>query len=166
MLGLINTMITTGNEYVLRTVMAPLTSEHSSYAFFVTDQLGSLHINRQSLTNILMTAFASIFGGPVYFMTSARNRILFFLAFGFFNSYISQCISSIVRDGTMSIAYQRLMFDLAYMATFKVLIFELGRRPILKARGSFYRVGTVRVGQDFCTTAFKVLTLNILGLKG
>jgi hypothetical protein len=166
MLAVINTLITTGNEYILRSVMAPLTSEHSSYAFFVTDHLGSMHINRQSLTNILMTLFASVFGGPVYFMSNTRNRVLFFLSFGFFNSFISQGISSFIREGLIHIAYQRLVFDMAYMATFKVLIFELGRRPILKAKGSFYRVGMVRISQDFCTTAFKVLTLNLIGLKG
>lgn len=166
LLTAVNTFLTTGTEIAARTLVHPLTKESEHYGFFVTAKNGVTSVNRQSLINIWMTFFASILGGPVYFFRRRHFRYMFFLGFGVFNSYTSQMLSSLIRDGIVFVAPQRLFFDLIYSGTLKFFMFELARRPILLMRRSFSKVSAIRATQDFSTTLIRVGLLNFLGFKG
>jgi hypothetical protein len=166
MLTAVNTSITIGMEVVTRSVSAPLTAQSEDYHFLVKDKSGLTTINRQSLINIWMTFFASLLGGPVYFFTSRWSRFFFFAGFGAFNSFMGGCISSLIRDGILAILPRRILFDLIYSGTFKFISFEVMRSPILLRRSRPFRVGLLRVGQDFVNTLIRVIVLNVLGFKG
>ncbi len=168
MLTVVNTSITISSEAGARFLWPVVTGEHE-HNFFVQTESGATTIHRQSLINIFMTFFASLVGGPVYFIRRGANRFLFFLSFGMVNSMLSQSLVTFVRDGFVSFALHRLWFDFFYNGTVKFFMFELSRRPILNRRKSIRGVGTVtaiRSVQDFLTTAFRVAMLNLFGLKG
>ena len=118
-LTFINTLVTFGYEALVRSLLAPMMAESGAYHFLVITELGDWMINQQSLNNIFMTIFASLMGGPVYFIKSRFNRFLFFGGFGSFNSVLSQCVSSVIRYGGIQIFLGRLVFDLIYNGTFK-----------------------------------------------
>ena len=166
MLTVINTGITTGMEIVTRSVSAPLTSSADDYHFLVKNENGGTSINRQSLINMWMTFFASLLGGPVYFFKRRWSRFAFFVGFGGFNSILGGSMSSLIRDGIITLFPKRILFDLVYCGTFKFLTFELMRSPILAVQSSAVSVGALRIGQDFCNTLFRVMILNALKFKG
>jgi hypothetical protein len=161
----VNTTITTVSEAGTRELW-PLLTGQQEHGFFVSNEQGATRIHTQSLISIIMTFFASLLGGPVYFIRSGRYRFLFFLGFGTCNSLLSQGVVSFFRDGVMHFAAKRFYFDFLYNGTLKFILFETSRRPILKRRRSFVGVATVRSVQDFFTTAFRVIMLNLIGLKG
>lgn len=168
MLTAVNTSITVSSEAGARFLWPVFTGEHE-HNFFVKTESGATTIHRQSLINILMTFFASLVGGPVYFIRRGANRFFFFLSFGMVNSVLSQGLAAFLRDGLISLALHRLYFDFFYNGTVKFFMFELSRQPILNRRRSIRGVGAVtaiRSVQDFLTTAFRVAMLNLFGLKG
>lgn len=163
----INACITFTTEFIARSSFSPFLKKNSSYSFFVKDAAaGSVTIHRQSLTNITMTFFASLVGGPVYFFTRRLGRFFFFVIFGVLNSMLGQSISSAILDGSSSIDNKRLIFDLFYNGTFKFIMFEFLRKTIVNLKFKMFRVLLVRTKQDLITTFFKVTTLNLLGFKG
>lgn len=164
----VNVSITTINEMVARTIVPepPSEGQKLQYGFFVFDPKGAVHIHRQSLVNIFMTLFASLFGGVVFFIKRQRNRYLFFIGFGLMSSLLSQSLGSIFRDGLMAIAGARLIFDLFYCGTLKYAVFEWVRWPLLKVRCDFVKVFLIRYGQDLVLTVAKVLVLNLLQFSG
>jgi hypothetical protein len=161
----VNTAVTSLSEIGSRTILPAITG-HTNESFFVQNPAGVRSIHRQSLINIFMTLFASLLGGPVYFIKRRRSRFLFFFLFGCFNSVLSQGLSSFLRDGIMSIVITRLAFDFFYNGSVKFYMFEYTRPFLLRFRRSYLHVGGIRVTQDFVTTFFRVSMLMLLGLKG
>lgn len=162
---MINTTITGMSEIGSRTVVSTITGTYNE-GFFVKTTTGEQRIHRQSLVNIVMTLLASLLGGPVYFISTRLNRFLFFITFGVFNSVLAQSMSSFFIEGVMLIIGRRLMFDFFYNASFKFLLFEYVRPFLLRHRTSPVKVIGFRIGQDFFTTCFRVVILNILKLSG
>ena len=164
--ALINTVVTAGSEMVTRGLTAPLARHPERERFLVNARDGSSRFHRQSLINICMTFFASLLGGPVYFFASLSGRFLFFVGFGVFNSLLSQTFCGWLLSGTASLSVTRFTFDLFYNGTVKFGLFEWGRERVVNLRAvrSIWRVGGIRVGQDFVTTLFKVLVLSLLAL--
>ena len=160
-LAVVNTALTIFNEAVFRTIS---TSPGSEYAFLVQSASG-LSIHRQSLINICMTIFASLFAGPVYFLATMRSRFLFFVSFGVFNSFVSQGVTSMFLGGNTPLIWQRLTFDLFYNGSFKFLIFELGRDKLAHAKTKLRWIGSLRLGQDFLLAAIKISILNFFHFK-
>lgn len=165
MFTVVNTAVTTASEFASRTLYPSLTGHHNQ-GFFVQGPMGQRKIHQQSIVSILMTLFASLLGGPVYFMKKRKSRFLFFILFGTFNSFISQGISSFLRDGILTIFLARLAFDFFYNGSIKFFLFEYTRPTLLRFRESYLKVGAVRVTQDFLTTLFRVVMLSLIGLKG
>lgn len=166
LLAVVNISITTATELVSRTFAAPIAGAEDQH-FFVKNETGAYTIHRQSMTNIWMTLFASVLGGPVHFFSRRRDRFLFFVGFGCLNSVFSQAMSGWMRGGGVAlIAANRLLFDLCYNASWKFIFFELGRKPILRAGFNVVRIGRVRVAQDLCSTFFRVWLLTLLKFKG
>ena len=161
----VNTTITTLSEAGTRELW-PLLTGQEEHGFFVTNDNGDTRVHAQSLISIFMTFFASLLGGPVYFIRGGRYRFLFFLGFGTVNSLLSQGLVSFFRDGFVHIAAKRFYFDFLYNGTVKFFLFETSRKPILKRQRSLTGVATVRTCQDFATTSFRVVILNLIGLKG
>lgn len=159
-----NTAITTATEAGARTIW-PLFTGQEEHGFFVSDS-GQTRVHGQSLINILMTLFASLIGGPVYFLRRRWHRFLFFAGFGVFNSVLAQSLVTLARDGILLLIAQRLWFDLVYNGSFKFFLFEMTRRHILQRRRCFLSVATIRGTQDVLTTSFRVAMLNLIGLKG
>jgi hypothetical protein len=161
----VNTAVTTASEVGSRTIYPAITG-HAHEGFIVTDALGNKNIHQQALISIMMTVFASLLGGPVYFIKRRWSRFLFFVLFGTFNSFISQGLTSVLRDGAISILTARLAFDFFYNGTIKFYLFEYTRPTLLRFRESALKIGAVRVTQDFLTTFFRVAMLSLIGLKG
>jgi hypothetical protein len=162
----INTTITVATEVASRTITAPYFSHQSqSSGFFVDAVDGGKRVNKQSMINIIMTIFASLLGGPVFYLKNRRSRFLFFVVFGGFNSVLSQCLAGYATILTFSLLIPRLIFDLIYCASIKFAIFEFGRAPILNAN-RVRKMWAVRIAQDFTTTCIKVIILNIYQFRG
>lgn len=164
-LTIVNTAITTASEVGSRTIISALTGAKES-RFIVNAPDGSKRVHRQSIINILMTILASLLGGPIYFITRRHHRFLFFISFGVFNSILAQSMSSIFIDGLLLIVRRRLVFDFFYNATIKFILFEYVRPYLLKHRASPSLILSFRITQDFMTTIFRVIILNILKLSG
>lgn len=165
MFAAVNTSITTLSEMGSRLITVSVTHQKDQ-GFFITDERGERHIHRQSVINIFMTLVASLLGGPVYFLVTRRKRFMFFIAFGAFNSLLSQSLSFILRGEAVRWMSKRLLFDLAYNASIKYHMFEFMRPVLLRYRGHIGKVWIIRVTQDFLTTLARVLVLGLLGLKG
>lgn len=165
MFTVVNTAVTTASEVTSRTIYPAMTGQEHQ-GFFVQSQPGQKKIHQQSLVSIFMTLFASLLGGPVYFMKRRKSRFLFFILFGTFNSLISQGLSSFLRDGIVAVFLARLAFDFFYNGSLKFLLFEYTRPVLLRFRNSYMKVGAVRVTQDFLTTFLRVVMLNLIGLRG
>jgi hypothetical protein len=165
---LINSGLTATTELFSRQVTAAVHSDGDKNQFIVRDQQGGLHIHHQSLINILMTCIASLLGGPVYFFKRPRNRWLFFMGFGVFNSVLAQSMLGIFRSLPLFVDPHRVLFDLCYSGTLKFLMFEVGRGTIVRLRHhkSVARVGLIRVTQDFAMSMIRVTLLNILRFRG
>jgi hypothetical protein len=164
-LALINTSLTTGSEIASRSVIAAISQRHQD-GFLVKTATGRERIHRQSAINIVMTLLATLLGGPIYFITRRLHRFIFFITFGIFNSVLAQSFTSIFIEGLFLIVGRRLFFDFAYNASIKFLLFEFVRPYLLKHRQSAFKVTLLRVSQDFITTSFRVVILNILKLSG
>ena len=164
MLTAANTAITTATEAGARSLW-PVVTGQEEHGFLVGEGADT-RIHSQSLISILMTLFASLIGGPVYFLRQRTHRFLFFAGFGLFNSVLAQSLISVARDGAVLLIAQRLWFDLAYNGSFKFFLFETTRRTILLRRKCFFSITTIRGVQDFLTTCFRVAMLNLIGLKG
>lgn len=160
-----NTAITAATEAGARTFWPLITGEHE-HGFLVATTDGEQRINNQSLISIFMTLFASLIGGPVYFLRRRMHRFLFFSGFGLFNSVLSQSLVAMLSGILLLLMMQRLCFDLVYNGTFKFILFETTRGRILKSRRCFISVTTIRGLQDILTTCFRVAMLNLIGLKG
>ncbi len=165
-LAVVNVAITTGNEIVSRSVFSSLASEHGDQSFLIEEPSGSTRIHRQSAINILMTLFASLMGGPVYFFKRRSARYLFFIGFGLLNSALCQTLTSWMSSAGGGIHGARLGFDLFYNGTVKYLIFEAFRPALLGVHLGWLGTGVLRVGQDFFTSLIKVFFLNEMGFKG
>lgn len=161
----INTTLTTTNQYLSRTVFASVGNNKENNKFIIKAADGSRRIHRQSLISILMTIFASILGGPVFFIKKRRHRFLFFLGFGGLNSLVSQLIVGSIAAFTTTAIFSRIMFDLIYCSTLKFPIFEAGRRPIIQSK-KYSIIWFVRIIQDFTMTSAKVILLNIMRFAG
>ncbi len=161
----VNTAITTASEAGTR-FLWPVITGQEEHAFLVRTETGGTRIHTQSLISIFMTLFASLLGGPVYFLRQTRHRFLFFVAFGTFNSILSQSLVSLFRDGFMHLAAARLFFDFFYNGSVKFLLFETTRRPLLKRSRCFFSLASIRGIQDFLTTSLRVAMISLLGLKG
>lgn len=161
-----NTVITATSEIVSRTIFAPVSNDPGRQGFLVRDPMGGMRINLQSQISILMTIFASLIGGPVYFFHRRWHRFLFFTAFGTANSIFAQHITGLATLGVPLFSGPRTFFDFFYNGSLKFIMFELSRQSILRFRTKIFRVGSIRVVQDFLTTFFKVVLLGALGLKG
>lgn len=166
MLAGINTVITTTNEFISRTIQTPITGSKHKYGFLVQSRSGGRTINMQSLINILMTLIVSLFGGPVFFIKSRMQRFIYFASFGLVASIAAQATAGILRDGVIFFAASRMMFDLCYTCSFKYAMFEFGRKPIVKLKQKVFKVSFIRINQDLFTTLFKVGLLNALGFHG
>lgn len=161
-LTVINVAITLGNELLVRSVLSMM---HVGIdGFFVFSSNGALVINRQSAINVCMTLFASLLGGPVYFISTRVKRGVYFVGFGLFNSVLSQFIVSLLKDGSLLLSAIRLLFDAVYTLLVKFSIFELFRGPILAAESAVLRVGFLRVSQDILMTTLKVIIISLFGL--
>ena len=165
MFTFVNTAVTTASEVASRTLYPAVTGRHQE-SFFIQNELGQKKIHHQSIVSIFMTVFASLLGGPVYFIKRPKSRFLFFILFGTFNSFISQSLSSFLHNGAVTILLARLGFDFFYNGTIKFILFEFTRPALLKFRDSYLKIGAVRVTQDFLTTLFRVVILSLIGLKG
>lgn len=164
-LALINTSLTTVSEIGSRTVLSTITQK-SEVGFFIKTTDGRQKVHRQSLINIVMTLLATLLGGPVHFINTRPRRFFFFISFGVFNSFLSQTLTSFFIEGLLSITSRRLIFDFAYNASIKFLLFEFVRPFLLKYKESALRLAVFRVGQDFFTTTLRVLILNVFKLSG
>jgi hypothetical protein len=169
-LAVINTSLTLVNETAVRELISYLggANEFFSHMGFFQDstQNYGFAINRQALINIGMTLGASIFGGPVFFLSHARSRFLFFVIFGLLNSTFFQFASWIAFTGEQKIIQpSRLLFDVAYLVTIKFWMFERFRIPIQLALRRPMRLGFLRIQQDFLLTALRVFLLGLFGLK-
>lgn len=164
MLAGVNTAITTLSEFVSRELLATHHGDQHQ-RFFVKPDGREIIVHRQSLTNIFMTAIASLLGGPVYFIRRRWHRFMFFTSFGAMNSATSQMLSHLVSDGFLALTLGRFIFDLFYNASFKFFMFEFARPAILRLRKNVAGVGFVRVIQDFLTTLCRVGMLNWFGFK-
>lgn len=160
----VNISITTGSEFVSRSIFSQV-QNRSEHKFFVKNQSGKWSIHRQSMVNIFMTLFISLFGGPVYFIGHRWRRILFFLSFGAVNSVASQLVVNIFREGSAAISLGRLLFDLGYLGTIKIWMFEFARPAILYFQKNVAGVGAIRIVQDFLMTMIRVGLLNWFGFK-
>mgnify|MGYP007063413163 CR=1 FL=1 len=163
-LSLINTSITTVSEFISRSVLVKSFFGGQKKPFIKKGNFSFVNINRQSLINILMTLFASLIAGPIFFFKSRKNRFLFFLSFGIFNSMLGQIGASLITFGPILIEQKRLMFDLIYLSSFKFVLFEFFR-PAIILKDSASLLFLERGKQDFITTFFKTSILNLLGLK-
>ena len=161
----VNTAVTTASEIGSRTIYPAITG-HEQQTFIVTDSTGHQKVHQQSLVSIFMTLIASLLGGPVYFIKKRRSRFLFFILFGTFNSFVSQGLSSVLRDGVITVIFARLAYDFFYNGTVKFYLFEYTRPALLRFRNSYAKIGAIRVTQDFLTTFFRVAMLSLIGLKG
>jgi hypothetical protein len=164
-LTVVNTAITTGTEVAARTVIPAVTHDKTE-GFFVKSKSGGIKVNRQSVINILMTLFASLLGGPVYYIQRRWARYLFFLSFGTFNSLLAQSISSYFILGGLSILVNRFVFDLCYNSTLKFIIFEYARPILLAFQRRAGHITGIRVTQDFVSTLSRVSLLTFFGIKG
>ncbi len=164
MLTAANTTITAVTEASARSLW-PMVTGQEEHGFLVGEG-HETRIHSQSLISILMTLFASLIGGPVYFLRLRTHRFLFFACFGLFNSVLAQSLISLAREGIVLLLARRLLFDLVYNGSFKFILFETTRRAILHRRKCFFSLTTIRGLQDFLTTCFRVAMLNLIGLKG
>lgn len=160
----VNTAITAASEMASRDLLAQ-THKNPEQRFFVQNENGDMSIHRQSVVNIFMTLFASLLGGPVYFIRRRWHRFMFFISFGAMNSAVSQMLAHLVRDGFLALTLGRFIFDLFYNGTVKFWMFEFARPAILRFRKSVAGIGAVRILQDFLTTLFRVGLLNWFGFK-
>lgn len=164
-LTVVNTAITTVSELGSRSIVATLSGAPEN-KFLVKTPEGKERIHRQSVINIMMTILASLLGGPIYFIGRRYYRFLFFITFGVFSSLLAQSLSSLFIDGFLFIIQRRLIFDFFYNASVKFILFEYVRPYLLKHRTSPALVVGFRISQDFLTTCFRVVILNILRLSG
>jgi hypothetical protein len=164
-LTVVNTGITTATELGARTII-PAVTQDKTEGFFVKSANGKSKINRQSVINILMTLFASLLGGPVYYIQRRWARYLFFLGFGTFNSLLAQSVSSYFIVGGLGILMNRFIFDLCYNSTLKFVIFEYARPILLAFQKRAGHITGIRVTQDFISTLSRVSLLSFFGIKG
>ncbi len=157
----VNTAITAISEYASRSILAG--DQNPTQKFFVKDSNGATEVHKQSVVNILMTIFASLLGGPIYFIRRRWHRFMFFISFGAMNSAVSQMFAHLIQDGYVFMTLGRFLFDLGYNGSFKFAMFEFARPAILKFRRSILGLGVVRISQDFLTTLGRVGILNWLG---
>lgn len=160
----INTSITFSTEVVTRTVLSRGRFNQKHFKFFAGQGNFFQRINRQSLINIFMTLLASLMGAPVYFFKRRRFRFTFFLSFGVFLSVFAQGLVGLIKDGSLALHINRLLFDISYCATLKFTLFEFFRRPILKAK--FLRMFYLRGKQDILTSFIRNFLLNLFNLRG
>jgi hypothetical protein len=172
LLTAVNLVLTTVTELVFRQfLVSNLFSWSGSheFGFFVQTPHG-FSIHRQSLVNIFMTGFASLFAGPVYFFSRRKFRFLFFLGFGLVSSLLAQNLAELVRAGTLGFLASRLMFDLAYTSLIRFPMFEIFRGRVasacLSTRRVLVRVTSWRTLQDASTSFVRILVLNLIGLRG
>lgn len=161
-LTVVNTAITAFSEFGSRTLLAD-DKVNPEQKFFVTNKHGHTEIHKQSIVNIIMTIFASVLGGPVYFIRRRWPRFMFFLSFGAMNSAASQMLAHAITDGYLAITLGRFVFDLCYNGSIKFFMFEFARPAILRFRKNVMGLGIVRVTQDFLTTLSRVGILNWFG---
>ena len=159
LLTAINTSITAASEFTARSVLR-------GERFFPSVPRGSFRIHKQSLINIFLTFFASLFGGPVFFFRTPLARFAFFSLFGLLNSFVAQSVISLLGGMSSTLSRSRLIFDLVYGSTIKFLVFEWGRRFVLQMRHCAVQLTSFRVTQDFLSTLLRVAFLNLLGFKG
>jgi hypothetical protein len=169
-LAAVNICVTLVMEALVRTALAKFSLAGEGFEFLVREG-GSFRINHQSITNMWITGFTSIFGGPVYFLDKRLHRYIFFAIFGLVVSAASQVMTAVVVGFTLYSHWAqislRLAFDISYNITVKFAMFELTRKPILRKKPRIsFRVGGIRMAQDFLTTLFRVFLLNLFGLKG
>lgn len=164
-LTVVNTAITSASELSSRSIVSTLTGAPEG-KFVVKTPDGKQRVHRQSIINILMTILASLLGGPIYFISRRHQRFIFFISFGVFSSLLAQTMSSLFIDGILLIVRRRLVFDFFYNASIKFILFEYVRPYLLKHRTSPALVVGFRISQDFLTTCFRVIILNILKLSG
>lgn len=167
MLTFVNVVITCFTEVVSRTVLVNTITQGSQYGFFVGDGAWYNIINQQSLINITMTFFVSLFGGVIFFIKHRSNRFLFFILFGGWNSFMSQYILMNISAGAIAISGTRLLFDFFYNMTLKFFMFEFYRKPIVQTNTrNVGKLFFLRGKQDLVTSFLKNFALNILRLKG
>ncbi|MGE0615376.1 MAG: hypothetical protein AB7P04_07025 [Bacteriovoracia bacterium] len=162
----VNVTITTASEFISRSIAAPMTSEPENNTFILTSPDGHYRIHRQSMINIFMTLFASVLGGPIYFILKRRHRFQYFMAFGVVNSLMSQGLLAMISSGAAVITFTRLAFDLVYNGTVRFFMFEVVRPLIVQWKDEFILLSAARVGQDFLTTLLKIAVLCVIGLRG
>lgn len=162
MLAMVNTTITTVNEYASRTLLSSK-GNNPENRFFVQNAKGHTVVHKQSVINIIMTIIVSLLGGPVYFIRKMWPRFMFFTSFGAMNSALSQMLAHYIQDGYLGLSLGRFVFDLCYNSTLKFGMFEFARPVILKFHKNVMGIGIVRIAQDFLTTLFRVCMLNWFG---
>jgi hypothetical protein len=166
-LTFINTAITTGSEIVSRELLSNTVTKDEGYGFFVRDNAGIANINKHSLLNILMTFFASLLAGPIFFIKRRSDRFIFFALFGSFNSIMAQLLLIQITGGVFVFSTARLLFDFVYNITFKFTMFEWFRKPIVSTKSSkVFKLFFIRGKQDILTTLFKNTILNIFRFRG
>lgn len=163
-LTLINLILTLSSEILTREFLSLVWSS-SDIGFFSGPTLSWQSINEQSLISLFMTIFATLIGAPVYFFSTKRSRLIFFLSFGLVNSVLAQSILSGMKIGTVVISFRRLIFDFLYTLTFKFVIFEFFRGPVVK-HNRFSKLFFYRVNQDVFSSLVKNSALVMIGLKG
>jgi hypothetical protein len=166
----VNIVVTIFMEAAVRTLLSKVDASKSGFEFLIPDVHG-YRVNQQSMTNVWITTFTSIFGGPVYFLERRSHRYIYFALFGMCVSAASQMVAAISVGysilSNIAAAKLRFLFDLIYNCTFKFGMFEMMRGPILKQRVRLsMRLGRLRMTQDFSTTLVRVFLLNLLGLSG
>ena len=166
-LTFINTAITTGSEIISREVLSQTVTKDQNYRFFVRSNAGVANINKHSLLNILMTFFASLLAGPIFFIRRRSDRFIFFALFGSFNSILAQIFLIKLTGGIFIFSKARLLFDLIYNVTIKFTMFEWFRKPLVTTESSkVFKLFFIRGKQDILTTLFKNTVLNIFKFRG
>ena len=165
-LTIVNTAITTTMEFAGRSLQMPFKKKMKDQYFFVTSKSGGKTINRQSMINIIMAIVGTLIGGPVFFFMKRSHRFLFFITFGIFNSCLGQGMAGVMLDGAFTLEKSRLVFAFFYSGTWKFLVFEFVRTPIVRAGQNIVKLGLIRSNQKFFSTFVKIQIIDLIGLGG
>lgn len=163
---IINVSLTIIWEYISRSILVWGGFSVEFYNFFrpLKESNHYFAINHQALIQIWSTFFATLLGFPIFYLCSKIHRFGFFIALGVVLSILSQ-ILVILTTIDYQWSFTRLGFDIMYAGSVKYFLFEYYRERIV-VRDNTAKLFFVRGRQDFSTSLFRNLLLNILQIKG
>ncbi len=164
-LAFVNVGLTAITEVISRLLLSAVFHSTHSNKILVFSDLNTTMINKQIVISILMTFFATILGGGIYYFRKRMNRFLFFVLFGILNSILAQCFAFAFLKYSLIGFGARLVFDAFYSGLIRFPMFELFRSKIVIANKRWMKILKLRAQQDMLTTMLRVIIFNLIGIS-